>query len=85
MPACSGDGELIIGSRCPIDSSPLEYNGNYWCSNPSCRYIMPTDRMSKKDKFAFNVAYILLMEQRNETPSLDAIYQDVLSSKEQGG
>lgn len=77
MPKCSGDGELIRGSRCPKCGSPLEYNGNYWCSESRCSYVMP-ERMTRADKQAFNVAYVLLMKQRNQEPLASAIYQEVL-------
>lgn len=73
MPEWSGDGELIPGSRCPRCHAPLEYNGNYWCSRRDCTYTMPAERMSRKDKDAFNVAYTLFMQQHGEEPDAGAL------------
>jgi len=70
MPEWSGQGRLIPGSRCPKDGKPLEYNGNYWCSNPECDYTMPDyPEMRRADMDAFNVAYVLLMHQTNREPN----------------
>lgn len=68
----SKHGELIKGSRCPKCHSPLVYNGNYWCS--TCDYIMPSPCATKKDKHAFDVAYTLLMQQRNKQPDISVLF-----------
>jgi hypothetical protein len=65
-----GSGELIPGSRCPRCSAPMEYNGNYWCSE--CPWVLP-ERGSRKEKDAFNVAYVLLMKQHGEEPDISAL------------
>jgi len=75
MPEWSGEGELILGSRCPKCHSALEYNGNYWCSEPTCSYTMPDyEQMRRSDKQAFNVAYTLLMHQRGQEPKPEAMF-----------
>lgn len=74
MPDFSGEGLVIVGSRCPRDSEPLEYNGNYWCSNSECPYVMPDQpQMRKADRHAFNVAYTLLMQQTGREPDVSAL------------
>lgn len=79
MPEWSGEGTVIPGSRCPKCNSPLEYNGNYWCSERDCTYTMPDyEHMKRRDKQAFNVAYILYMRQRGQEPKASAILQEVL-------
>ena len=79
MPEWSGEGVLIPGSRCPKCNSPLEYNGNYWCSERACQYTMPgeEDRMRQVDKMAFNIAYVLLMQQRGEEPDTSVLYREL--------
>lgn len=79
MPEWSGEGELIPGSRCPRCNSPLEYNGNYWCSQTKCKYTMPGEenRMRQADKMAFNIAYVLLMQQRGREPDTTVLYQEL--------
>lgn len=42
-----GSGELIPGSRCPRCSSPMEYNGNYWCSE--CPWVLPERETDSKE------------------------------------
>ena len=75
MPEWSGDGEVIHGSRCPRCHSELEYNGNYWCSEHTCSYTMPDyEVMTRSDKNAFNVAYLLLMRQRGDEPNTDELF-----------
>lgn len=64
------EGELIPGSRCPKCQKPLAYNGNYWCSE--CDWVLP-EKASRKEKDAFNVAYVLLMKQRGEEPDPDVL------------
>lgn len=78
MPDWSGEGEVIQGSRCPKCGAPLEYNGNYWCSETECSYTMPDQRMTKADKHAFNVAYILLMQQTGREPNPDSLYPEAM-------
>lgn len=82
MPAWSGEGEVIPDSHCPLCKEPLEYNGNYWCSNPECEYVMgdlhygsgaPLDEVMA-DRRAFNEAYPLLMAQRGEKHNPDSLY-----------
>lgn len=83
MPEWSGDGEVIRGSACcPLCKSDLEYNGNYWCSNTECEYVMgdlgetdgvPFDEVMQ-DRKAFNRAYPMLMKQRGKPHNPDALY-----------
>lgn len=76
MPDWSGEGVVIVGSRCPVCSFELEYNGNYWCSQRECDYTMPGDEegMSRADKEAFNAAYTLLMRQTGREPDPHQLY-----------
>jgi predicted nucleic acid-binding Zn ribbon protein len=80
MPKWSGEGRLIPGSRCPKCNHPLEYNGNYWCSQEKCNYTMPgePERMRQVDKIAFNIAYVLLMQQTGREPNPDSLYREVM-------
>jgi predicted nucleic acid-binding Zn ribbon protein len=78
MARSSGEGRIIPGSHCPKCNEALEYNGNYWCSDVDCPYIMPADRMRGSDKRAFNIAYVLLMQQLGREPRADVLYQDYL-------
>lgn len=68
MPSWSGNPRLLIpGSRCPRCNSPMEYDGNYWCSSVECDWVLP-ENCSGADAEAFKVAYVLLMQQRGEEP-----------------
>jgi hypothetical protein len=65
-----GTGFLIQGSRCPRCSAPMEYDGNYWCSE--CPWVLP-ERASREEKDAFNVAYVLYMQQTGREPKTSAL------------
>lgn len=60
-------GILIERSRCPRCHAELEYSGNYMCSE--CPWVLP-ENPSQKEKDAFNVAYVLLMEQTGREPDV---------------
>jgi hypothetical protein len=73
MISYGGTGTLIPGSRCPKCGEPLEYNGNYWCSD--CPWVLP-EFPRGADLNAFEVAYVLYMQQTGREPDVSVIRKD---------
>ena len=67
-----GTGTLILGSRCPKCGAAMEYNGNYWCSE--CPWILPEHPRTQAEKHAFDVAYVLYMQQTGQEPDPRVLY-----------
>lgn len=65
---------IIKGSHCPRCSEQIQYNGNYYCTY--CTWALPDPIVKKEDKHAFNLAYTLLMHQRNEQPDVKNLCLD---------
>ena len=66
-------GFLIVGSRCPRCNSEMEYDGNYWCSD--CPWILP-EWPRGRDREAFEVAYVLLMQQTGREPLASVVRKE---------
>lgn len=64
---------IIKDSRCPKCSSEIEYDGNYWCSDEDCNWVLPDSPRSFEDKNAFVVAYVLLMQQTGREPLREVV------------